>query len=146
MAIRSTKATEKLPKSGAKKTKAATSTAVKGTSESSGITAPKATVVGAAKAVVAAGMIKKPELVDRVVAESGLKKKDVKPVVEATLAVLTKALVNGEELQVPPLGKVKINKMKDVANAKIINVKIRHSTNDANTTPPPETVPAEVAE
>lgn len=87
---------------------------------------PNAVVVGTVKAVVADAPIKKPELIDRVMAETGLKKKDVKPVVEAMLAVLGRALIAGEELTVPPLGKVMINRSKEVANATIVNIKLRH--------------------
>lgn len=131
MATRTTKTTAK-PTKTATKPKVATATAKKAAvakpqpALKTSVTAPKATVVEVTKPLVAAPLIKKPELIDRIVAESGLKKKDVKPVVEATLAVLARALVNGEELQVPPLGKVKINQMKDVANAKIIKLKVRH--------------------
>jgi len=88
----------------------------------------KETVDGVTKPALAAGLIKKQELMDRVVAETGMKKKDVKPVVEAMVEVMTKALVNGEEFQVPPLGKLKIQKVKEVPNAKIITLKLRHST------------------
>ncbi|WP_245540878.1 HU family DNA-binding protein [Octadecabacter antarcticus] len=87
---------------------------------------PNAVVVETVKTVVADAPIKKPEFIDRVMAETGLKKKDVKPVVEAMLAVLGRALIAGEELIVPPLGKVMINRSKQVANATIINIKLRH--------------------
>ncbi len=92
----------------------------------SGGGAPKAVVVETVKTVVADAPIKKPELIDRVMAETGLKKKDVKPVVEAMLAVLGRALVGGEELTVPPLGKLMINRTKEVSNATIVNIKLRH--------------------
>lgn len=88
--------------------------------------AAKAVVVEEVKPVVADAPIKKPELIDRVMAETGMKKKDVKPVVEAMLAVLGKALTNGEELTVPPLGKLMINRSKETANATIVNLKLRH--------------------
>ena len=132
---KTTTAAAKAPKKTASKTEPKTTSA--------STTAPQATVVEAAKPVVAANLVKKPELIDRIVAESGMKKKDVKPVVEATLAVLAKTLVDGEELQVPPLGKVKINQMKDLANAKIIKLKIRHSTNDTSAA---DTKPLDAAE
>ena len=83
--------------------------------------------------IAGAAIVKKTELVDRIVAQSGLKKKDVKPVVEATLAVLSKTLLNGEELQIPPLGRVKILQTKDIENAKILKVKIRHSIKETDT-------------
>lgn len=86
----------------------------------------KAVVVEEVKPVVADAPIKKPELIDRVMAETGMKKKDVKPVVEAMLVVLGRALTNGEELTVPPLGKLMINRSKETSNATILNLKLRH--------------------
>ena len=102
---------------------------------------PNVVVVETVKTVVADAPIKKPELIERVMAETGMKKKDVKPVVEAMLAVLGRALVGGEELTVPPLGKLMINRSKEVSNATIINIKLRHPNavkirNDAPTADP----------
>ena len=54
-----------------------------------------------------------------------MKKKDVKPIVEATLAVLGRALAEGEELNVPPMGKIKVNREKHLPNARMMIVKIR---------------------
>ena len=87
---------------------------------------PNVVEVETVKTVVADAPIKKPELIERVMAETGMKKKDVKPVVEAMLAVLGRALIGGEELTVPPLGKLMINRTKEVSNATIVNLKLRH--------------------
>ena len=81
--------------------------------------------VAPATPVVAGPVLKKAELVDRVVARSGMKKKDVKPAVEAALAVLGEAITAGEELNLQPFGKMKINNEKEVSNALIYNVRIR---------------------
>lgn len=123
MATRTTKSATKTTTSKAKtvaKPAAAKPIAAKAAS------APKATVVETVKTVVAGAPVKKPELIDRVMAETGMKKKDVKPVVEGMLAVLGRALSDGEELIVPPLGKVMVKRTKDVANARVMNVKVRH--------------------
>jgi DNA-binding protein HU-alpha len=87
--------------------------------------APAAKVVAETKPVVSGPVLKKPELIDRVVAETGMKKKDVKPVVEAMLNVLGLGLAKGEEMNLPPLGKVMINRTKDLAKAKVIVTKVR---------------------
>ncbi len=87
---------------------------------------PKTTIVETVTPVVAGAPIKKPELIDRVVAETGMKKKDVKPVVEAMLGVLGRALSDGEDITAPPLGKVMIKRVKDVANARVMNIKVRY--------------------
>lgn len=131
MATRSTKTTKSTAKTKASAPKKVTAkvapkATVKPVVAKATPAAPKATVIETVKPVVAGAPVKKPELIDRVMAETGMKKKDVKPVVEAMLAVMGKALASGEELNVPPLGKVMVNRMKDVANAKILNVKIRH--------------------
>lgn len=71
--------------------------------------------------------MKKPELVDRVVARSGLKKKDVKPAVEAMLAVMGQALSDGEELNLQPFGKLRVARRKDLANGQVLTIKLRRS-------------------
>ena len=48
-------------------------------------------------------------------------------VVEAMLAVLGEALADGRTLNLQPLGKVKINRMKQVAKDRVIICKIRQS-------------------
>lgn len=82
-------------------------------------------VVAAASPVVAGPVLKKRELIDRVVARSGVKKKDAKPAVEAALAVLGEALANGEELNLQPFGRMKINREKVAGNNRIIICKLR---------------------
>lgn len=133
MATRSTKTAPKTKATAAKATKPmATKTTTTKTAAAKvvakPVAAPKATIVEAVTPVVSELPIKKPELIERVMAETGMKKKDVKPVVEAMLAVLGRTLTAGEELTVPPLGKVMIKQMKEVANAKILTLKLRHPT------------------
>ncbi|MGX0977551.1 hypothetical protein ACSSVY_003284 [Roseovarius sp. MBR-51] len=71
--------------------------------------------------------LKKQELIDKVLGKGDIKKKYAKPVVEAVLEVLGEALAEGRELNLPPMGKIKINRVRDVANARIIVAKIRQS-------------------
>lgn len=89
--------------------------------------APTPTVVASATPVVAGPTVRKKELIDRVVLESGMKKKDVKPVVEAMLAVLGRSLSQGEEMIAHPLGKLKVNREKDLPNGKMMIVKVRQN-------------------
>lgn len=131
-----TKATKAAPKTAAKTTTAQKTATAKKTAAKIPVataqatpTAPKVVVVETVKTVVADAPIKKPELIDRVMAETGMKKKDVKPVVEAMLTVLGKALTSGEELTVPPLGKLMIKRTKEAANATIVTIKLRHPMN-----------------
>ncbi|MFK7937947.1 MAG: HU family DNA-binding protein [Roseovarius sp.] len=72
-------------------------------------------------------VLKKQELIEKVVQASGIKKKDAKPVVEAMLEVLGEALADGRELNLQPMGKVKLNRTKETPGARIIIAKIRQS-------------------
>ena len=99
--------------------------------EAEAANAPEPAVVTSVKPVVAGPALKKAELVDRVVLRSGIKKKYAKPVVEAALAVLGEALSNGEEYNLKPFGKMKINNEKEVSNARVYNVRIRRQKDEA---------------
>lgn len=84
-------------------------------------------VVAAAQAVILGPVMRKKELIDAVVTHSGLKKKDVKPIVESTLEVLAKALAEKRELNLQPLGRVMIRREKQVRNGRVLVAKIRQS-------------------
>jgi hypothetical protein len=76
-------------------------------------------------------VIKKPDMIDRVVLASDQNKNHVKPVVDAFLALLAEALENDEELQLPPLGKIKLQNAKDVGDGvRALTVKIRTPKDD----------------
>ena len=95
-----------------------------------------ATIV-ADKPVVAGPTMKKPALIDRVVARTGMKKKDVKPVVEAAMAILGEALEDGREVNFPELGKIKVNREKELSSAKVIICKLRRNKANAGSGPGP---------
>lgn len=71
--------------------------------------------------------LKKQELVNIVVDRSDIQKKYAKPVVEAVLAVLGEALASGRELNLQPLGKVKLNRTREMDEARVIVAKIRQN-------------------
>lgn len=96
---------------------------------------PKPVVVTETTPVVADPAMKKKELIEAIVERSGIKKKDAKPVIEAMLDVLGKTLAEGRELNLQPLGKIKVNRTKDVQGGKVIIAKIRQS----NRVPQPAT-------
>ncbi|WP_245231048.1 HU family DNA-binding protein [Parasedimentitalea huanghaiensis] len=77
--------------------------------------------------VVSAPEMRKKELIDLVVERSGVKKKDAKPVVEAMLAVLGETIGEGRELNMQPLGKLRINRSELRNNGRVIICKIRQS-------------------
>lgn len=72
--------------------------------------------------------MRKKELIDLVVERSGIKKKDAKPVIEAMLAVLGETIGGGRELNLQPLGKLRINRSEERSNGRIIICKLRQST------------------
>lgn len=69
--------------------------------------------------------LKKKELVERVASAVGGKKKDIKEIVEATLAVLGEALQKGEALNLPPFGRAKVARSKGEGKASAMTVKLR---------------------
>ncbi|WP_322893540.1 MULTISPECIES: HU family DNA-binding protein [unclassified Yoonia] len=74
----------------------------------------------------AAPQFKKPDLIDQVVARSSVKKRDAKPALEAALALIGEALARGDELVLPPLGKIRMIKSKDLGGgAQAMTLKLR---------------------
>ncbi len=71
--------------------------------------------------------VKKKELIDMVVSRSGIKKKDAKPVVEAMMAVLGDALAEGRMLNLQPLGKIKVNRTKEMSGSRVLRCQIRQN-------------------
>lgn len=70
--------------------------------------------------------VKKPVFIDRALLRTDVKKRDAKPAIEAALAELAAALLAGEELVLPPLGKLKVVNSKDLAQgAKALTLKLR---------------------
>ncbi len=96
----------------------------------------------------AAPIYRKKELVDAVAAASGVKKKQVKPVVDAVLAELGIALARGDTLNLPPLGKVAVNRSKEGPHADVMILKLRRLKPGAKPEPeaPEDEAPAEAAE
>ncbi len=69
----------------------------------------------------------KRELVDRVVAASGIKKRAAKPVIEALLKELGDGFSRGETLNLQPFGKGIVKTLKTLENAEVIEVRLRRS-------------------
>ncbi|MCM2561326.1 HU family DNA-binding protein [Lutimaribacter sp. EGI FJ00015] len=92
--------------------------------------APTPTVVTSEAPKLTSPELKKKELIDTVVTRSGIKKKDAKPVIEAMLAVLGEELSDGREMNLHPLGKIKINRIKQMSNARVVMCKLRQNQPD----------------
>ena len=88
--------------------------------------APQTKIVNPAVSVPQGEMIKKPEFLDRAVERTDVKKREAKPAIEAALAVPAVSLINSEELNLPPMGKLRVVKSKDVGEgAKVLTLKLR---------------------
>ncbi len=71
--------------------------------------------------------LRKADFIERVATRSALKKNQVKPVLEAALAVLGDALDAGETLQIPPLGRIKVRKVNENDKGKTIVCQLRRN-------------------
>ena len=137
------------PKSTASKTTTARKPAARRRAPEASVAPSPAPVAPAAEPVVVqetapvltSPEMKKVELLEKVVERSGLKKRDVKPAVEAALAVLGEALAEGRALNLRPLGKIKVTKVKKLANGQVLIARVRQPL--AN---PTETVPDPLAD
>ncbi len=96
---------------------------------------PQPSVVETLSPVVLSNELRKKELFELVVERSGMKKKDVKPVVEAMLAVLGDAFAEQREMNLQPLGKVKIQRGKELHDGRALVLKLRQKTAKLNAAP-----------
>ena len=72
------------------------------------------------------GQLRKPDLIDQVVTRSTVKKRDAKLAVDSMLGLLAEALARGDELNLPPLGKLRVIKSKDIGGgAQVMTLKLR---------------------
>ena len=94
--------------------------------------APTPTVVSEEAPQAARPLLRKKELIEQVVTRSGIRKKMAKPAVEAALAVLGDALAEGREMNLPPLGKLRINRTKTVGGGRVFITKIRRAEPSPN--------------
>ena len=115
--------------------KAAKKTAVKpaGVTKLAVKPAPKLPAKPAAKAAVAAEatpvvkIVRRKELVERVSEATGLRPNQIKPAMDGLLAEIGKLLSAGEGLNVPPLGKMTVNRRKEVNGREIMVCKLRRN-------------------
>lgn len=86
------------------------------------------------------------ELVERVVASTGGKKKGVKEIVEATLAELGLALGKGEMLNLPALGRLRVARTQGANEGSAMTLKLRPATAEGARKKPVKETLAEPAE
>ena len=88
--------------------------------------------------------VKRSEFIARVADKAGLRPNQVKPVLEAVMAELGDLLIKGETLNHPALGKISVNRHKELPNADVVVCKLRRNkVVDAPTTSDPLATAAE---
>ncbi len=109
--------------------KAATKAATKAVTETAAATP-------ANKAVAAAPVLRRKELVARIVASSGMKPNAVKTALDAVLEEIGKAVAAGEALNIPPLGKLTVNRSKVVGDRQVMICKLRRKIGEKSAPAP----------
>lgn len=90
--------------------------------------APEPAPAAPSEARVKGPALKIKDLVTRVTEATGGKRKDVKEVVEATLAALGDALTKGEDLNLPGLGRTRIARTAERDGGSLMTLKVRRGT------------------
>jgi hypothetical protein len=72
-------------------------------------------------------LVRKKELIERVSEASGVRRGMTKKVIDAMLKEMGDILQEGTELNLPPLGKVSVNRQKEIANAFVLILKLRRA-------------------
>ena len=70
---------------------------------------------------------RRPDLIGAVAARTALKRSDAKALIELTLEEIGRALDAGEELVLPPLGKISVKKRKETGGGDMLTVKLKRS-------------------
>lgn len=70
-------------------------------------------------------ILHKKEFVNRVLAASGRTRADARPIIEATLEQLGLAFANGETVTLPPFGKARVNRQRDIAGGEVLILRLR---------------------
>ncbi|MEL7091181.1 MAG: HU family DNA-binding protein [Pseudomonadota bacterium] len=110
-------------------TKAKTTAKPKTTASTAKTAAPKAPVATVSKLepVVSGPDYRKKDLLDAVAAKTGMKRSDVKKVVEAALFEMGTALQDSRDLNLQPFGNVKINRERKLAEGRVLVTRIRQA-------------------
>lgn len=90
-------------------------------------------------------MIKKKEIVEHVAQSTELNKRQAREALEASLAFLHERLSNGEEVQIPPLGKVRVVVQNDGTSRQktVYRLILQKPKNDVEVEPATEEVVAD---
>lgn len=102
---------------------------------------PVAEAPDASEPVDMSADLKKKELIETIVARSDLKKGVTRDTLDAAFSVIAEALAAGRGVNIPPLGKIAINKERTNPSGEtvlITKIKLASGQNDAPTTQEPD--------
>ena len=130
MAARKTSSTGKTPVKARSSTGGAAKQAAKTRARASRTgtgpaSAAKAAAPGAGAIPTARPLLRRKELVARIAAETGLRANRIRPVLDGVLAELGRALAAGEGVNLPPLGRITVNRRKQVDGRDVVICKLR---------------------
>ncbi|WP_230383031.1 HU family DNA-binding protein [Paracoccus shanxieyensis] len=77
-----------------------------------------------------ARVLQKRQFLARIAQRTGMRNAQIKEIVEATLAELGDAMAAGQTLALPPLGRARINRQRDVSGAEVIVLRLRRRNAD----------------
>lgn len=79
----------------------------------------------AAEGAAAAAILKLKDLVAHVADVTGAKKPQVKTIIEAALAEIGRVLDKGEGLNLPPFGRLKVNRSRELGDGTLLSMKLK---------------------
>lgn len=82
-----------------------------------------------------AHVLQKRQFLSAVAHRAGMRNAQVKHIVEATLAELGDAIAAGHTLALPPLGRARINRQRDVSGSEVITLRLRRRASDIASNP-----------
>lgn len=77
-------------------------------------------------------VVRKKEIMARILERADTRQKIAKPIVEATLEILGEALAAGETLALQPLGQIKVKRIDDGEKASVVHCRVRQSKDVAD--------------
>jgi len=77
-----------------------------------------------------ATVLQKRQFLNRIAQRTGQRSADIRDIVEATLAELGDAIAAGQTLALPPLGRARINRQKDISGSEVIVLRLRRRKGD----------------
>lgn len=85
-------------------------------------------------------LFKRSDLLAAVAARSDLPKSQLRDVIELVLEEMGQALSSGQDLAVPPLGRIKQQRRKEMDGAEVLGLRLRRKTDQGKATEPQDIV------